>query len=644
MMTKNRLLPAIIILLTGFFAIERCRADSLMTAAPGREPYTSETKGHLVVRIADHLKGRQLAFRTVFNDKTIIKKQPVKTGQRLCFPLILTDFPQGQSDIVCYLTEKGKTEPIQVTHVAVKRLAPRTNVTKIDFTRRCLLFDDQPVLPFGFYCNSDLKTSLPKEEIIHGFNMISPYRAGLAVESDKATKKTREYLDLCASIGMKVVYDLRPVAERPASEKKWAKLKAELETFGNHPAILCWIISDEPADKGLDPNMLIESYEFIKKIDPYHPVTMVFCHFVLMHKYIDGMDFVLLDYYPVPNHPVSMVGDMIEYTHKAIGSLMPLWFVPQAFGGSWAWSREPSAKEERVMTYLALLHGSSGIQYFIRRPPIENPISPLLWSSCRQLAIETAQLAPALLSNLPKPDVDCSVDTVQAQAFEHKGHYTIVTANTENKPVTFKVQLTSSTFSGKADVLFENRQINVTNGKIEEMIDAFGTRVYRFRSPAYVEEDIAIHPNNLAVNPSFEQAANAGTPDGCYVGGSDSPATIFVDPWHARHGLHSMKLNAPVKGGALRYTKSPIPVEKDTKYRISIWAKAETAGSIFKLRSGKFRLSGDENEFTLTEKWKEYVTTGTARKTSSKEAVIDLRFTGKGAAWFDLFQVVPVLK
>ncbi len=86
-------------------------------------------------------------------------------------------------------------------------------------------------------------------------------------------------------------------------------------------------------------------------------------------------------------------------------------------------------------------------------------------------------------------------------------------------------------------------------------------------------------PKNVIVNPSFEHNVNAGTPDGCYTGTSDSPATITVDPWQSRHGLHSMKLTAPVKGSAIRYTASPIPVEKAVEYRLSIWAKAEKENS-----------------------------------------------------------------
>ena len=41
--------------------------------------------------------------------------------------------------------------------------------------------------------------------------------------------------------------------------------------------------------------------------------------------------------------------------------------VPQAFGGGENWARGPSRQEERLMTYLGLLHGAKAIQYALGR-------------------------------------------------------------------------------------------------------------------------------------------------------------------------------------------------------------------------------------------------------------------------------------
>ena len=71
-----------------------------------------------------------------------------------------------------------------------------------------------------------------------------------------------------------------------------------------------------------------------------------------------------------------------------------IWIVPQCFGGGEGSKREPTAREQRVMTYLALLHGARGIQYFIRKPPSSFPKSPEMWAECSTLALEAAELTP----------------------------------------------------------------------------------------------------------------------------------------------------------------------------------------------------------------------------------------------------------
>jgi hypothetical protein len=49
---------------------------------------------------------------------------------------------------------------------------------------------------------------------------------------------------------------------------------------------------------------------------------------------------------------------------RAVGK--PIMLVAQAFGGGGGWKRSPSAREERLMTYLGLLYDCVAIQYFIR--------------------------------------------------------------------------------------------------------------------------------------------------------------------------------------------------------------------------------------------------------------------------------------
>ena len=72
----------------------------------------------------------------------------------------------------------------------------------------------------------------------------------------------------------------------------------------------------------------------------------------------------------------------------------PIWLVIQAFGSeNEHWPRLPTAQEERVMTYLSLIHGVTGLHYFLEGIPFSQP----MWGQCRQLSLEIFLLSPAVL-------------------------------------------------------------------------------------------------------------------------------------------------------------------------------------------------------------------------------------------------------
>ena len=120
-------------------------------------------------------------------------------------------------------------------------------------------------------------------------------------------------------------------------------------------------------------------------------------------KYRNATDIMLGDPYPIGRsdpryNNVSLVSWYADAMLAATDYSLPMMMVPQTFGGSEAWVREPSAQELRAMTYLALIHGVSGVLYFSRWPWGMMPKSPSLWSEARRLSLEAQELSPFLLS------------------------------------------------------------------------------------------------------------------------------------------------------------------------------------------------------------------------------------------------------
>ncbi|HJN93417.1 MAG TPA: hypothetical protein QGF05_11945, partial [Dehalococcoidia bacterium] len=372
--------------------------------------------------------------------------------------------------------------------------------------------------------------------------------------------------------------------------------------------ILTWYIADEPTEDRIPTLEAIK--ELLREIDPYHPVTVVFYRGAdHARKFAGTMDIVMGDPYPIPNMPVTYVSGMSDSLNAAFDFGKPLWIVPQAFGGGEHWGREPTAKEQRVMTYLSLIHGARGIQYFIRSPRASFPKSPVMWAECGALAMETAEVTPALTSAEPAPKVASSVPAVHAAAFLDRGIVTILATNTENRPLVPRFTLDGIDFTGEAEVLFEDRKVAVTGGVIEEPIDAFGSRAYAIPVGPLPVDDIEIAEGNLARNPSWENNPSVGTPSGNY-GGVAHGSTVFVDSRTARHGRHSVRLTAPSDDATPSMGSFPVNLTGGQAYRVSIWAKGLTDDVKLKLSMGKLIAE----EPPLTTEWQEFSYTVTPEK------------------------------
>jgi len=613
------------------------RVAPLVSVRPGRLPYTGESEGVLIVRTASGLRGKRLAVEVSCAGKPLLSGRAVVGGERTLVRFPLASVPDGASTIRCVLRQDGAE--LAFAEAPLLKCKPKANEVKIDYVSRGLIVDGRPFLPFGFYCVFPFG-DLPEVEATQGFVHIAPYQSAAGGHSPEKMSRIRAYLDRCAALGIRVHYDIRAVAQSPPSEKKWELLRAEVEAIRDHPALLCWYLCDEPAGQGIDPAVLDEAYRFVKELDPHHPVTMVFCVPQRAPEYVNGMDIIMADPYPIPNRSVTMVSDWTDSLNRAVDYGMPLWIVPQAFGGGEGWAREPSAQEERVMTYLALIHDATGIQYFVRRAPIGNPISPSLWSECRRLALEAAELTPFLLSHEPRPAASCESASVHVAAWRDRGQVLVLAANGENRPADVRLDTGVPEYTGAARVLFENRSVDVTAGVIAEPIDAFGTRAYVVPVGPAPAEDLTIDPRNLTRNPSYEDAANVGTPDGCYVGvGADRGASLFVDPQVARHGRRSLRVTTPTEGRGLTIMPFPVPLSKGASYRLSIWARAQQPGAVLEL--GVNGLDVERRTFELTTAWRQYELTGTAPETLRRGG-IRLRLVSAGTAWLDLLQLVPM--
>ena len=362
-----------------------------------------------------------------------------------------------------------------------------THVPEIVSRNGGIYVDGQPFAPVGYTSHAHLQGPSPhgsrsyEIEVTEGFNSIFTYRGlpgqGEGPWGNETWNDTMSFLDRCAAIGIKVLFDFSQNAMLNVTEPPPLDVIRQAVTkLKDHPAVLSWYLIDEPDGRHYPPAWVAEAASLIRSIDTRRPVSMCFDttnrgKAGTWQLYVNHTDVVLADIYPVSRRSIACtaatgcnvtkdIGDSIRATIAATNKTT--WFVPQAYGSQEGYQREPSAGEARVMVYAALLAGATGSFAFTREdadktPPVVDrylhvgtaqPRASPMWSAFRTLALEVSELAPWLISAQPRPRVTASVDGVDSGAFvADDGSVVLVASNTLGDPLP-SVRLSLSSLSG----------------------------------------------------------------------------------------------------------------------------------------------------------------------------------------------------
>ncbi len=556
--------------------------ERIFTAVAGLSLYTSETQGELILRLGDKapVEGLVAVVRGAGLSEAPV---PVQKGETVV-PFSLAAVPEGLHNVAVEL-RRGEDVVARALARFVKA-PPAAHEVKIDNRTRGLLVDGKPFFPFGFYTHSGrfydtpMADLLPETEAADKFNLICVYHPGTA-EMPELMPLVHKFMDRCDAVGMKNHYDVCHYCDEEPTPENEAGLEAEMKAVREAPSLLCWYLSDEPCGRNLPPERFIKRYPKLKQWDPYHPTTMVFCVPEKADLFVPALDIMMVDPYPIPSAPVTRVAETIDLVRRESFDEVPVWCVPQAFGGGEWWGREPTPEEERCMTYLSIVHGATGIQYFIRRPPGGNPFVPALWGEIRRMAQEIKELTPVLLSHDPRPTVEVRVpgEEVHAAAWSYRGRAYVIAVNTVAQPtsVTLRCSVAPAAGEREARVLGQQRSVPVTaDGSLRDMLDAFGVRIYEYAMAAQPDLELA---GNLLHNGSFEDQTNIGYPDYYHVSQGQAPGWSWgTDPLEAHHGEHSLFLRCPADGKGPGVTSYPLSL-KPGKYEASAWYKYDRAGA-----------------------------------------------------------------
>ncbi len=615
--------------------------------------YSVEKSAEILLHVPRNLQSTYISAKFRINNDTIAVWKGIP-GRKLIRIPFEQKFQPFEYKLIAEITAMaGRLKFFASSEYLVLDYKP--NEVKTDRLTGGLIVNKKKFFPFGFYCYSPVYPTLPEEEVVKGFNLISPYQKILP----ETFHERRDYMDRCAELGMKVNYNILSVSggggvnsmiEDLKDIEKYELLVNEINAFRDHPALLAWYIADEPNGYGISPDSLQKIYKIIKQIDPWHPVSIVFMSpFMSSRRYSGALDIVMADPYPIPDLPVTFTGNTAASLSSEFSGKKPVWIVPQAFGGGELWLREPTPQEIRSMTYQSIINGARGIQYFVRQGLNLFPKSTAAWGECGRMAVEIAELTPWLLSDEETIPVISGSEYISASSYIHKGKLLIMAVNKTNTPrkAEFKI---SGPSSGRARVLFENRNITVNSGYFSDYISAFGSQAYQVDIKSS-GDTIKVWKENMIKDPGFEDTSSPGVPASCYArNGDDRGATYFLDSRDYVQGNHSVRLVTPTENGSIRLRFFPVPVRAGRTYYISIRGKTdpELGGSenngadnshYFEISLGEYGTT----RFELTGEWKEFVTSVTIpydiKELPPKSNVV-LQMPSAGVGWFDLLQVI----
>jgi hypothetical protein len=293
----------------------------------------------------------------------------------------------------------------------------------------------------------------------------------------------------------------------------------------NENTIYAWMHGDEPDnaqmnrktksyDPCVDPSVIINSYEEIRKKDPSRPVYLnlgqgvsyinyigrgtcrgdIDKYKVSSNGYLKGCDIASFDIYPVNNRDEETQNNL-WYVAKGIDSLnswtdksKPVWCWIECTKISERNPRKPTTAEVRAEVWMALIHGADGFGYFCHSfiPPSDDAAllhDSVMIKSVKAINQQVTKLAPVLNSpdskgyaSVNSSNISVPVD-IMTKSFDNANYIFAVGMRPGFTTATFKVK------EGRiAEVLGEERIITINGGKFSDEFLPFGVHLYKIRN------------------------------------------------------------------------------------------------------------------------------------------------------------------
>lgn len=422
----------------------------------------------------------------------------------------------GEYRVVAKLSLAGASKPAE-TSLSLRQLPPPSNggrEVRLD-EHRVTRVDGKPFLPFGSMIirpEDDLE-AVAKQ----GYTVVFEYAYYWWDQP-----KQQAWLDRVHELGMMAV--LYPYPEpamtregqptRPLSDEESQKIRAFIQKWKDHPALLAWYLADEPELHAMLPARIEAVYQLCREVDPYHPAILLNNTPSGIDTYSQWCDILMPNPFPGflrnggPRRGIHYVYQLVAHAEEAVDGMRGIWATPQAF--NWADLRKdrqderiPTFGEVRNMNYQAVIAGATGsISYAYgrgRRHPSIRLGQAYLAQEMHLLRDAVLALDTAQTLKTPRRN-DQVLHTFRSVGGDH--FLFVVNVSTQPQEAAFELPLA---VKGSWHVVSEGRSIKLENDRLlRETLEPLATRIYTTRASAASALSLERMQSVIDQAPTFE--------------------------------------------------------------------------------------------------------------------------------------------
>lgn len=354
-----------------------------------------------------------------------------------------------------------------------------------------LSLNGKPMFPIWWWGGSDYSEIAQTGGDGVVIQVVSPQQIA---ELDKLqTQKMYGIVQFYDGTRMKKFFDGQSSLSKEAREHFIAMVKL----VKDHPALLCYYLSDEPEVRATDARILEDVYNLIRENDPHHPVLICNDTVEGLYTYKDAHEMFMPDPYLCPmtdgsmTRPMTYISTFADNAAKAGGGKKFIGNTPQVFDYAdykALNNRAPTFMEERCSMYLAIIHGTRGFSLYKYgnskwtagiNPATKGSVNyPDLRVGMTPLIKEIKSLAEPLLNGKTIP-VKASDPNIHLLLKKNGDAYYLFACNVTDKKVSAKMDLPSE-ITGLS-VISEGRNIKTADGKITDEFKPYDVHLYTTR-------------------------------------------------------------------------------------------------------------------------------------------------------------------